>query len=77
MEFSPFTWRYYLDNKTLFILIVAVILSLLPVKGQIEKLRQGSAVREACVKGFSVVLLIVCFLTMVNNSYSPFIYFRF
>ncbi len=77
VEFSPFSWRYYLDNKTLFILIAAVALSLMPVRGQIEKLRQSCGGREVCVKGFSVVLLIICFLTMVNNSYSPFIYFRF
>ncbi len=77
VEFSPFSWRYYLDNKTLFILIVAVALSSMPVRGQVEKLRQGCGVREVCVKGVSVVLLIICFLTMVNNSYSPFIYFRF
>ncbi len=76
-EFSPFSWRYYLDNKTLFILIAAVVLSLIPMREEIEKLRQGCGVREVCVKGLSVALLIICFLTMVNNSYSPFIYFRF
>lgn len=77
VEFSPFSWRYYLDNKALFIMIVAVILSLFPIREGIEKLRQGNMFRECCVKSFSVVLLIICFLTMVNNSYSPFIYFRF
>lgn len=74
--FQPFGWRYYLNNKVIFVLILAILLSLLPVKKWKEKL-QCYQVGEIMLKLGSVLLLFVSLLVIVNNSYSPFIYFRF
>lgn len=76
LEFQPFEWRYYWDNKTIFILIVAILFSILPIRKWIEKARQYQ-VGEICVKTLSVFLFLICLIVIVNSYYSPFIYFRF
>ena len=74
--FQPFGWRYYLNNKVIFVLVIAILLSVLPVKSWVERLRRYSG-GEIVLKVLSVLLLITSLLVIVNSSYSPFIYFRF
>lgn len=76
LEFSPFHPGYYLDHKAIFVMAAAVLLAVLPVDKWISAARQKAA-GEILIKIFSAVLLVLCFLVIVNNSYSPFIYFRF
>lgn len=74
-EFQPFGWRYYMDDKAIFVLILAAILSVLPFSEWIKKIKSGKG--EWLIKVFNVCLLIICLIIIINSSYSPFIYFRF
>lgn len=76
LEFQPFSWRYYLDNKAIFIMVVAVLLSVLPAQKGIDFLRHRKA-GEWVVKLLSILLFLICLIMIVNSLYSPFIYFRF
>ncbi|MBR1823596.1 MAG: MBOAT family protein [Ruminococcus sp.] len=62
-----------------FMLVLAVLFST-PVVGTVEKKLSGkksAAVGEVCGYAVSMVLLVICILTMSASSYNPFIYFRF
>ena len=74
--FQPFGWRYYLNNKVIFIITIAILLSVFPVKKWIDEL-QNKKMGQVIIKIGSAVLLIICIVTIINSSYSPFIYFRF
>lgn len=56
LEFQPFDWRYYLDNKAIFIMAVAILLSVLPVQKGIDFLRRRKA-GEWVVKLISILFL--------------------
>lgn len=74
--FQPFGWRYYLNNKVIFIITIAILLSVFPMKKWIDEL-QNKKMGQVIIKIGSAVLLIICIVTIINSSYSPFIYFRF
>ena len=76
LEFQPFGIRYYLNNRVFTVLVIAIIMSLIPfnlIRKKLQKYRNIEMFFKAC----SIILLVVCFIVMVNSSYSPFIYFRF
>lgn len=85
-EYVAFSTRYYLDNKLIFMLIAA-ILAAVPWK-EILPGRAGSLLRNMetfpathpAVIARRVLLLVVflvCMMFVMNNTYNPFIYFRF
>lgn len=76
LYFQPFKWRYYLDNKTLFLMVTAILLSLLPVDKLINRLRKNISGLVA-IKITNICLLLICLVTLIHGAYSPFIYFRF
>ena len=76
LEFQPFEWGYYWDGKTLFVMGIAILLSVLPVRKWLNKIREYR-LGEAAIKLWSVLLFLMCLLVIVNSHYSPFIYFRF
>ncbi|MBO4508520.1 MAG: MBOAT family protein [Spirochaetaceae bacterium] len=74
-----FTWRYYLTNRTLLFLIIAVLghfFGLERVACILKKiLNTGTGI---VIKRIALLLLfIVDVLYVVNSTYSPFIYFQF
>ena len=78
--------RYYLDNKLLFMLIVAVLAAipwkeLLP--GKVGDMMR-SAEQDETINLFFVVrrvvlllLLVISMMFVMNSTYNPFIYFKF
>ena len=84
--YVEFDLRYYLDNKMIFILIIAILVSIpwaevLPrrIAGRIAGFVQAGENTTAGVirRVLLIVLLVVCFMFIVNSTYNPFIYFRF
>ena len=85
-DYIAFSTRYYLDNKLLFMLIVAILAAvpwreILP--GRAGDLLQNINTLEAAHPAViirRVLLLCVLLISMMfimNNTYNPFIYFRF
>lgn len=83
-EYIAFEPAYYLDRKTVFILIIG-ILACIPWKEIFAGNEKVSAftgnISESaldCVKKIVlIILLALCFVFTVNSTYNPFIYFRF
>lgn len=81
-EFVRYGISYYLNGRIILIFVVAILLCIpwkelltkyfLHLQG-VETNEKILAVRRLAVLG----LLMVCFLFVVNSTYSPFIYFRF
>ncbi len=85
-DYIAFTTRYYLDNKLIFMLVIAVIAALpwrelLPGRAGklLNELNTLPAVHPAVIirRILLIGLLIICMMFIMNNTYNPFIYFRF
>jgi len=79
-NFINFTWKYYLNNQIIFLLLFAIINDVLLPLSYKEKVTAFFQKDEAhvCVKYcLEAVLLILTIIYMVNSTYSPFIYYKF
>ncbi|MBP5385631.1 MAG: MBOAT family protein [Lachnospiraceae bacterium] len=85
-SYTDFGVRYYLDNRTLFFLIVAILAAVpwaqvLPrrLACRVSQVSLASSASVTCtVKRILLLALLVCsMLFIVNSNYNPFIYFRF
>ncbi|MCR5790568.1 MAG: MBOAT family protein [Lachnospiraceae bacterium] len=85
-EFVGFSLRFYLDNRMLFILLVA-ILAAIPW-AQVLPRRAANSLASFTMEGdggsktvlrraLLLLLLLVSIMFVVNSTYNPFIYFRF
>lgn len=73
--FTGFSIRYYLTNQMCFYLLLG-ILACIPWKSVIRFKQPVFGMQM--IKRFSLLLLLVLsFVFIINNSYNPFIYFRF
>ena len=78
--FIPFDTIYYLDNRTIAMLLVAAFVSsALPQKiaDYFERRAINQNIRLSAQKLSLLVVLFVSIVFVVNSSYNPFIYFRF
>ena len=78
--FIPFDTIYYLDNRTLAMLIVAAFVSSpLPQKiaARLGRCAKGQAAILVAQKASLLALLFASIVFIANSSYNPFIYFRF
>ena len=84
-QFYAYGIRYYLSNQMIFYLTVA-ILACIPWKNVIkcvcpvlyDKVFAAPCTAVYALKRFLLlVLLVFCFIFIINSSYNPFIYFRF
>lgn len=89
-DYVAFSPSYYLNGKVVFIFIISV-LACLPWKEYFKNFaekNEDSAIVKICVNCPQVVaetvervvllmLLVLCFMFIVNSTYNPFIYFRF
>ncbi len=85
-SYTAFSLRYYLDNKMIMLLILAVLAAV--PWAQVLPRRIGSAIaavslaepsKPVCI-GRRVILLLLLLLSMifiVNSTYNPFVYFKF
>lgn len=71
-----FTFLYYLDIRLLFVLAVSAAASVPFFAASLQKRKNSRAVAVAGVP-ILLSLLVLCMIFVVNNSYSPFIYFQF
>ncbi|MCR5108736.1 MAG: MBOAT family protein [Lachnospiraceae bacterium] len=85
-SYVEFSLRYYLDNKMIFILIIAIIAAIpwaqiLPrhLASYISALSlQEEGKTAVIIKRISLIILMaISFMFIINSSYNPFIYFRF
>lgn len=81
-EFVPFELEWYLNKRTLFVFVMAV-LCCVPWKEILQKyIPQMSnmwihPVFVMCKRVLLLLLMTVCFMLITNSTYNPFIYFRF
>lgn len=84
--YTAFSLRYYLDNKIIFILIIAVLAAI--PWAQILPRRIGSAIAAVSIaepgkpaviikRVLLLVLLLLSMIFIVSSTYNPFIYFKF
>lgn len=74
-EFTAFSIRYYLTNQMCFYLILG-ILACVPwksIRGYKQPRLGVQTIKRIALLG----LLVLSFIFIINNSYNPFIYFRF
>ncbi|MBQ7581505.1 MAG: MBOAT family protein [Lachnospiraceae bacterium] len=85
-SYTDFGAGYYLDNRTVFFLIIAVLAAVpwaevlprrLGCRISELSLAQPSSVSRIIRRILLLLLLVVCMLFIVNSTYNPFIYFRF
>ncbi len=85
-RYTEFAARYYLDNKMIVLLIIAIIAcvpwgEVLPrhIGGYIVAFSTAQQDGPACIvrRVLLIVLLLISMLFIVNSTYNPFIYFRF
>ncbi len=81
-NYTAFSPRFYLDNKTIFVLICAVF-ACIPWKelfnnSVIYKRITNNEISVTVVKRIVLIfLLLLSFIFIINSTYNPFIYFRF
>ena len=75
---NDFTALYYINNKMIVALIIAIIASTPMLKEArfLEKIRH-SAIAGYASSAMHLALFFVCIVFVVSSSYNPFIYFRF
>ena len=85
-SYTAFSARYYLDNRTLVILFVAVLACIpwaqvLPRRAGCYlasfKLAQPASICGIARRIFYIALLLLSLVFIINSTYNPFIYFRF
>ena len=74
-----FTWRYYLTNRTILFLLIAVIGHLFGIKTINTKAKALINTKVGCFvkRLLLLVLFIIDVVYIVNSTFSPFIYFQF
>ena len=75
-----FTWKYYLTAKTLILLIIAAVGSVMGAFEFSEKAKSfvnGNETATAVKRVLYLVLFVISILFVVNSTYSPFLYFQF
>nr|MCR4923535.1 MBOAT family protein [Lachnospiraceae bacterium] len=85
-SYTEFSVRYYMDNKMVFIFIIAIIAAIpwaqiLPRHGAayLAAFTCGEAGKAPTIikRILLIALLVLSIMFIVNSSYNPFIYFRF
>lgn len=78
---SPKTWLYFLDNERIYILLLAILMSVLPFNKWLKTTDNVTGIGNQIVMLVRTLLLIIAFLYCVmeltSSSYNPFIYFNF
>lgn len=70
---------FYADRRSIVILIIAFLLSF-NLKGTVRKKmkeRMSDQTIQLFQNIFSIILLLLCVITLTNSTYNPFIYFKF
>ena len=67
-------------SPSMIVTLVAAVIACCPVVGFINKITEGKKINKVFdVAGYvlSLMLLVLCIMSLASNSYNPFIYFRF
>lgn len=70
---------YYADSRSVCVLMIAILLSY-NIKGMLLKIlrnHMSDDLMQISQNAVSIVLLLLCLITLTNSTYNPFIYFKF
>ena len=71
-----FSYKYYLDKRIIFTVIIAAFGSLPVLKNFVSRFKDTTAARILRIP-VMLILLALCIIFITNNVYNPFIYFQF
>lgn len=76
-----FTWRYFLNNKIIALMVITVSLMIIlyckKVQEKIRKLNEESKIFVSIKYIVLIGIFFLCFTSIVNNGFSPFLYFSY
>lgn len=86
VPYTDFGVRYYMDNKTIFFMIIAILAAIpwaqvlprrLACRVSEFTMAESDSIIGIIRRILLIVLLLLSMLFIVNSTYNPFIYFRF
>lgn len=74
----PYSVMYFLDRKVILALLIGLIASVNIFKLNIDKYYESkSFMRNILLNMYSIIVLILSYMSILSSTYNPFIYFRF
>ena len=74
----PYSVMYFLDRKVILALLIGLIASVNIFKLNIDKYYESkSFMRNILLNMYSIIILILSYMSILSSTYNPFIYFRF
>lgn len=74
----PYSVMYFLDRKVILALLIGLIASVNIFKLNIDKYYESkSFMRNILLNIYSIIILILSYMSILSSTYNPFIYFRF
>ena len=73
----PYDVMYFLDRKIILILLIGITASINIFKLNINKYYKSNNVVNIALNIYSIVILILSYMSILSSTYNPFIYFRF
>ena len=68
---------YFLDRKVIIVLIIAILISIGILKIEIEKYYKSNKLINILLNIYSIIILMLSYMSILASTYNPFIYFRF
>lgn len=68
---------YFLDRKILLTLLIGIIASINVIKLNIDKYYKSNNLMNIGLNIYSIIILILSYMSILSSTYNPFIYFRF
>ena len=73
----PYDVMYFLDRKIILILLIGIVASINIFKLNIDKCYKSNNTVNIALNIYSIVILILSYMSILSSTYNPFIYFRF
>jgi alginate O-acetyltransferase len=73
----PYDVMYFLDRKILLTLLIGIIASINVIKLNIDKYYKSNNLMNIGLNIYSIIILILSYMSILSSTYNPFIYFRF
>ena len=73
----PYDVMYFLDRKIILILLIGIAASINIFKLNIDKCYKSNNTVNIALNIYSIVILILSYMSILSSTYNPFIYFRF
>ena len=73
----PYDVMYFLDRKIFLTLLIGTIASINFIKLNIDKYYKSNNLMNIGLNIYSIIILILSYMSILSSTYNPFIYFRF